>query len=64
MFRQKSMKDKTGGVLEIDEDLLDDDIGFELEDEEADLEFDLDEEEVLDAEGAVEAAKTDEKPSA
>ncbi len=64
LIRQKSMKDKTGGVLEIDEDLLDDDIGFELEDEEADLEFDLDEEEVLDAEDTLEAAKTDEKPSA
>ena len=38
LLRVRDQKDKTGGVLEIDEDLLDDDIGFELEDEQADLE--------------------------
>lgn len=64
LVRQHERKDKTGGVLEIDEDLLDDDIGFELEDEEADLEFDLDDEDVLDAEDTLDVAKADEKPSA
>lgn len=43
ILRQKSQKDKTQKVLNIDEDLLDDHIGFELEDEELVSELDLEE---------------------
>ncbi len=40
IIRQSKRKDQAEAVLEIDEDILDDDIGLELEDEEADLDND------------------------
>ncbi len=38
LIRQSQRKEKTGGVLEIDDDILNDYVGLELEDEEAELE--------------------------
>lgn len=63
LLRQKSMKDKTGGLLEIDDDLLDDDIGFELEEEDADLDFD-DDDLLLEDEELAEDPKAEQKSEA
>tara|TARA_R110001592_G_scaffold20926_9_gene84630 strand:- start:16058 stop:16831 length:774 start_codon:yes stop_codon:yes gene_type:complete len=62
LIRQTQNQDKAGGVLEIDEDLLNDDIGFELEDEEADLSA-LDDKKATKADAKSAAASKDVQPS-
>ena len=58
ILRKRDLSEKTGGVLDIDEDLLDDDIGFELEDDEDDFAL---EDDVADIEGAADNDQSDSK---
>ena len=58
ILRNKDLSQKTEGILDIDEDLLHDDIGFELEDDEDDFAL---EDEVADVEESAENDQSDSK---